>query len=95
VTYGEIMLNPSLADVESAAAVLDNRPLIETPRPGALQLGVDPLFAHVRDVIAMAARYSVPTIYPWTEFTVAGGLMSYGALILDASRQVGVYTAKS
>jgi putative ABC transport system substrate-binding protein len=62
--------------------------------PGALQLGVDPLFAHVRDVMGMAARHSVPTIYPWTEFTVAGGLMSYGAIILDAFRQVGIYTGK-
>ena len=61
---------------------------------GALQLGVDPLFAHVREVIGMAARHSVPTIYPWREFTAAGGLMSYGAVILDASRQVGVYTGK-
>jgi putative ABC transport system substrate-binding protein len=61
---------------------------------GALQLGVDPLFAHVREVIGMAPRHSVPTIYPWREFTAAGGLMSYGAVILDASRQVGVYTGK-
>jgi putative tryptophan/tyrosine transport system substrate-binding protein len=78
----------NLGETEEAFATIGR------DRAGALQLGVDPLFAHVRDVIAMAARHSVPTIYPWSEFTAAGGLMSYGALILDASRQVGVYTGK-
>jgi putative ABC transport system substrate-binding protein len=61
---------------------------------GTLQLGVDPLFAHVREVVGMAARHSVPTIYPWREFTASGGLMSYGAVILDAFRQVGIYAGK-
>jgi putative tryptophan/tyrosine transport system substrate-binding protein len=33
-------------------------------------------------------------IYPWREFTAAGGLMNYGASIPDAFRQVGVYTGQ-
>jgi putative ABC transport system substrate-binding protein len=36
----------------------------------------------------------VPTIYPWREFTVAGGLMNYGASVPDAFRQVGVYAGQ-
>jgi putative tryptophan/tyrosine transport system substrate-binding protein len=36
----------------------------------------------------------VPTIYPWREFTAAGGLMNYGSSIPDAFRQVGVYTGQ-
>jgi putative tryptophan/tyrosine transport system substrate-binding protein len=36
----------------------------------------------------------VPTIYPWREFTAAGGLMNYGSSIPDAYRQVGVYTGQ-
>jgi putative tryptophan/tyrosine transport system substrate-binding protein len=77
-----------LSEIEEAFAT------VARDRGGALQLGVDPLFAHVKEVIGMAARHSVPTIYPWREFTAAGGLMSYGAVILDASRQVGVYTGR-
>jgi putative tryptophan/tyrosine transport system substrate-binding protein len=77
-----------LSEIEEAFAT------VSRDRGGALQLGVDPLFAHVKEIIGMAAHHSVPTIYPWREFTAAGGLMSYGAVILDASRQVGVYTGR-
>jgi putative ABC transport system substrate-binding protein len=42
-------------------------------------------------MVAIAARYAVPTVYPWREFVQAGGLMSYGSLIGDAFRKVGVY----
>src|SRR4029077_19917583 len=64
-------------------------------RVEALQIGVDPLFGnHVDQLVALATRHKVPTIYPWREFTVAGGLMNYGASIPDAFRQVGVYTGQ-
>ena len=64
-------------------------------RVGALQIGVDPLFGnHVDQLVALAMRHKVPTIYPWREFTAAGGLMNYGASIPDAFRQVGVYTGQ-
>jgi len=58
---------------------------------GAIQLSVDPLFGRPRLMVAIAARYAVPTVYPWREFVQAGGLMSYGSLIGDAFRKVGVY----
>ncbi len=44
-----------------------------------LQLSVDPLWGtHVDQIVALAARSKIPTIYPWREFTAAGGLMNYG-----------------
>ena len=58
---------------------------------GAIQLSVDPLFSRPGLIVAIAARYAVPTVYPWREFVQAGGLMSYGSLIGDAFRKVGVY----
>jgi putative ABC transport system substrate-binding protein len=64
-------------------------------RVEALQLGVDPLFGnHIDQIVALATRDKIPTIYPWREFTAAGGLMNYGASIPDAFRQVGVYTGQ-
>jgi putative tryptophan/tyrosine transport system substrate-binding protein len=58
---------------------------------GAIQLSVDPLFGRPELMVAIAARYAVPTVYPWRQFVQAGGLMSYGSLIGDAFRKVGVY----
>jgi putative ABC transport system substrate-binding protein len=64
-------------------------------RVDALQIGVDPLFGnHIDQIVALATRHKVPTIYPWREFTAAGGLMNYGASIPDAFRQVGIYTGQ-
>jgi putative ABC transport system substrate-binding protein len=54
---------------------------------------VDPFFGnHVDQLVALATSHKVPTMYPWREFTAAGGLMNYGASIPDSFRQVGVYT---
>jgi ABC-type uncharacterized transport system substrate-binding protein len=42
----------------------------------------------------LAARYALPATYSQRLFVEVGGLMSYGTDILDAFRQVGVYTAR-
>jgi putative tryptophan/tyrosine transport system substrate-binding protein len=64
-------------------------------RMGALIVGSDALFTTQRDqLVALAARYSIPTVYPYREHVVAGGLASYGTDILDGWRQTGVYTGR-
>ena len=61
----------------------------------ALAVGSDPFFDTQREeIIALAARYSVPTIYQFREHAAAGGLMSYGIDIADAYRQIGVQAAR-
>src|SRR5262245_32274628 len=76
-------------DIEEAFATLVH------DRVEALQIGVDPLFGnHIDQIVALAQRGKIPTIYPWREFTAAGGLMNYGASIPDAYHQVGVYTGQ-
>jgi putative ABC transport system substrate-binding protein len=64
-------------------------------RPAALLIAGSPFFTRRRDqLVALAARYAVPTVYEWREFATAGGLLSYGPSLTDAYRQVGVYAAR-
>jgi putative tryptophan/tyrosine transport system substrate-binding protein len=64
-------------------------------RVGALLVGGEPLFFNQRDQLAaLAAGHRVPAIYALREHVDAGGLMSYGASSLDASRIAGNYTGR-
>jgi putative tryptophan/tyrosine transport system substrate-binding protein len=62
---------------------------------GALVVQNDPFFDSQRDrLIALTAQYAVPAIYHIREYPAAGGLMSYGASLLDAYREVGTITGR-
>jgi putative ABC transport system substrate-binding protein len=51
-------------------------------------------FRRPNQIVALAARYKIPTIYPRRGYVAAGGLMSYGAVNPDIFRQVGQYTGR-
>ena len=62
---------------------------------GGLVLPSDAFFNSRRaQLLALAARYAVPAIYDWREYTASGGLISYGMSFTAAYRQVGVYAGK-
>jgi ABC-type uncharacterized transport system substrate-binding protein len=64
-------------------------------RVDGLLVQVDPFLQGRRhQLVALAARHAIPTIYSWRDVATAGGLMSYGASLTDALRLVGQYTGR-
>jgi ABC-type uncharacterized transport system substrate-binding protein len=62
---------------------------------GALVVASDPFLSSRRDqLVALASRRAVPSIYAWREFADSGGLISYGPSLTSAYRLVGVYAGK-
>jgi len=79
----------SAADIDAAFAAMAGRGI------GALYVGTGPFMTSHRERLAeLAARNAIPAVYPLREFVAAGGLMSYGASITDAYRQIGIYAAR-
>jgi len=64
-------------------------------RADALLVGADTFFVSQPILfVLLTARHAIPAIYPWRSHVEAGGLMSYGASLLDAYRQAGVYAGR-
>jgi putative ABC transport system substrate-binding protein len=64
-------------------------------RVDALVVAPDAIFNSWRaQLVAITARHMLPSIFPYREFAMAGGLMSYGASFDDAYRQAGIYTGR-
>jgi putative tryptophan/tyrosine transport system substrate-binding protein len=76
-------------EIDAVFARLSNQ------RVSPLLVNTDAYFLARRgQFVSLATRYSVPTVYPWREAVAAGGLMSYGASLADAYRQVGIYASR-
>jgi putative tryptophan/tyrosine transport system substrate-binding protein len=61
----------------------------------ALVVQNDPSFDAQRDrIIALAAQRRIPAIFHIREYPAGGALMSYGASLVDAYRQVGVQAGR-
>jgi putative ABC transport system substrate-binding protein len=76
-------------EIESSFATRAERQI------GALIVTADGFLISRRDqIVTLAARYAVPTMYPLSQYVAAGGLMSYGASLSDAFLQTGIYVGK-
>jgi putative tryptophan/tyrosine transport system substrate-binding protein len=62
---------------------------------GGLIVEPDASISSQRDqLVALAARHGIPTIYDRREYTATGGLMSYGDDRVDSYRQLGIYVGR-
>jgi putative tryptophan/tyrosine transport system substrate-binding protein len=79
----------SATDFENAFATLIER------RAGGLVIISAPLFTNDRDkLLALAARHRMPAMYYLREYVQEGGLMSYGASVVETWRQAASYVGR-
>jgi putative ABC transport system substrate-binding protein len=85
-----LVLNASTeAEIDTAFAELSQQ------RIAALIVGTDVFFLTRRNqIVALANRLRIATIYDLREFVVAGGLISYAPSITEVYRQAGIYVGK-
>jgi putative ABC transport system substrate-binding protein len=77
------------ADIDTAFATLVQQ------HGGALLVTSDVLFDIQRhQLVDLAARNTIPTMYPWRGFADDGGLMSYGNSLSGAVQQGGLYVGR-
>ena len=77
------------SDIDAAFASLKRE------QAAALVVGTGALLTNRRkQIIALAAQEALPAIYPFREFSVDGGLISYGNNVPDTFRQGGVYASR-
>jgi putative ABC transport system substrate-binding protein len=76
-------------DLEMAFATYSQR------RVGAVLVGNSSFFSRrMEQLAALAARHALPAIYPFREYALAGGLISYGSSFGYFYRQTGVYAGR-
>jgi putative tryptophan/tyrosine transport system substrate-binding protein len=79
-----VLAGSNQREIDSSFATMAGR------RIGALVVTADGFLISRQDqIIALAARYAVPAMYPLSQYVAAGGLMSYGANLRDAFLQTG------
>ena len=79
----------SESEIDSAFAVLAQH------KTDPLIINTDPfLLGQRQQIVQLAARRNVPTVYFLREFVDAGGLMSYGPSTANSYRQVGIYVGR-
>ena len=90
-----IGLQIDVVNAETAQEINAAFAALARERPDALFVSPDPFFNVRRVQLAnMASRLSLPTSFATRDFVAAGGLVSYGTDLNDATRQSGVYVGR-
>jgi len=102
--YFEYWLNPFKAAavsfaVEAIATPVRDRSELEpviaeqarTPNGGLVVMPDTFTDSHRVEITSLAARYRLPAVYPYRQFTAVGGLLSYGDDLIDNFRRAPTY----
>jgi putative tryptophan/tyrosine transport system substrate-binding protein len=82
-------------NVDTVGEIYDVFERLERERPDGLFVSAAPFLSGRRVQLAqLAAFHRLPATFTLREYAEVGGLMSYGANVVDAYRQVGVYTGR-
>ena len=85
----EVLTASTESDLEAAFVTMVQ------DRVGALMVAPDPFFfGRCEQLVELAARHTMPAIYPSRLCVDLGGLISYGSGISDLERQAGIYIGK-
>jgi putative tryptophan/tyrosine transport system substrate-binding protein len=85
----EVLTASSAEDIDDAFVSIARKSV------DALLVSPDVLFSSRREqLVKLAARHVLPTIYSVREITESGGLMSYGPSLFDQFRQAGIYIGR-
>jgi ABC-type uncharacterized transport system substrate-binding protein len=103
-TYFEYWLNPFKATAASFVVEAITAPVHDTseleaviaaqarePNGGLIVMPDTFMDAHRVEITSLAARYRLPAVYPFRQFTAAGGLLSYGDDLIDNFRRAPTY----
>jgi putative ABC transport system substrate-binding protein len=102
--YAEYYLGPFKAagasfGVEAFAAAVRDKSGLESviagqarePDGGLIVLNEEFTITHRAEIVALAARHRLPTVYPFRFFAELGGLLSYGVDLTDNFRRAAPY----
>jgi putative tryptophan/tyrosine transport system substrate-binding protein len=79
----------SVREIESIFATSGERQI------EAMLISADGFFFGLQDeLVLLAARHAVPTVFPLSDYVTTGGLISYGANLSESWRQTGIYVGK-
>ena len=84
----QVLKATSSKEIDAAFASVAHKP------PHALLVGATGLTTRRVQLVQMAAYYRIPAIYGLRENVEIGGLISYGASLREAYRQVGIYSGR-
>jgi putative ABC transport system substrate-binding protein len=77
------------SDIDAAFSNLAERGV------GALAVGIFTILRGNLDrIVALAALHMIPAIYPFRDYVLGGGLISYGGRVADAYQPAGVYVGR-